>query len=227
MQAHSGGKRLAAERADEPRRVDGRPVAVEDATPEGGRGAVARELLARKRDRLFLDAELARYGDRALEDRVLPLRRRHAQQPTLAKPDVVLEGADGRNRPVRRARDRESSLRAEHVAKAREARPVTVEKPAVPPARPDPATRRLEHDHVEGRITSLQLECRPEPRETAADDRDVGGRVTVERGLLGIGRRLLEPPWLRVPRGYGRRWSSSHASASVSPSTSTMRSNSA
>ena len=113
---------------------------------------------AEERYRLLLDAELARGGDRAVEDRVLRLRRRHAQQPTLAEPDVVLQGAHGRDRPIRRPRDRESPLGAEHVAEAGEARPVAVEEAAVPPARPDPATRSLEHDDVERRVTPLQLE---------------------------------------------------------------------
>ena len=125
----------------------------------------------------------------------------------------MLERAHGRDRPVRRPRDRESPLGAEHVAKAGEARPVAVEEAAVPPARPDPATRRLEHDHVERRVTPLQLDRGPETREAAADDRDVGGRVAVERGLLGIGRRLLEPPGVGEPGRY-RRCSSFHASAS-------------
>jgi hypothetical protein len=73
-----------------------------------------------------------------------------------------------------------------------------VKEAAVPPARPAAALVRLEHDDVERRIALLQRERRPEPRVAAADDRDVGFGVTVERrrrlAAEPRGERFLQPP---------------------------------
>ena len=118
--------------------------------------------------------------------------RRAAAHPRAARRRARERARPGWRR--RRARDSECPLGSEHVAEAREARPVAVEEAAVPPAGADPATRGLEHDDVQRGLPPLQLERRPEAGEAAADDGDVGPRVALERGLLGIRRRVLEPP---------------------------------
>ncbi len=171
--------------------MHGRPVAEEDAAPEGRRRAVPRHFLAGQRNRLLLDSELTSDSERTVEDPVLRGRRRDPQQPTLAEPHVLAEGAHGGDRPIRCASDRERSLGAEHIAEARQARPVAVEEAAVAATGPDPAARGLEHDHVQPGLPPLQLERRPEPGEAGADDGHVGLRVAVERGLLRVLGRLL------------------------------------
>src|SRR4029450_4362540 len=93
VQPHAGCQRLPPQRADELRRVHRGTVAVEDATPERGRGASARKLCPRQGKRLLPDAELVRNGDGAVENRVLRRRRGDPQQSAYAKPDVLLESA--------------------------------------------------------------------------------------------------------------------------------------
>jgi hypothetical protein len=57
-----------------------------------------------------------------------------------------------------------------------------------------PADALLEHDHVERRILLDQRKGRPETREPAPDDRDVGLRVAVQRRRRLDRPGLLEPP---------------------------------
>src|SRR5439155_23475685 len=129
--------------------------------------------------------------------------RRDAQPPTPARPPVdpapLAELADPGNDPVRDPRERERSLVAEPLAKPREVAPVAMHEPAVAAARTSAALVRLEHDDAQVGVTLLQRERRPEARVAAADDRDVGLCVTVERrGRLRVtplgGERLLQPP---------------------------------
>jgi hypothetical protein len=73
-----------------------------------------------------------------------------------------------------------------------------VAEPSVAPARAAAALVGLEDYDVEPGLAFLQRERGPEPRVAAADDRDVGLGVTLERrrGLAveACGERLLEPP---------------------------------
>jgi hypothetical protein len=74
-----------------------------------------------------------------------------------------------------------------------------VHEAAVPAARPPAAFVRLEHDDAQVRIALLQRERRPEARVAAADDRDVGIGIALQRRcrfrLTAFGgERLLEPP---------------------------------
>jgi len=73
-----------------------------------------------------------------------------------------------------------------------------VQEAAVAPARPPAALLGLEHDHLERRIALPQGERGPEPGESAADDRDVGLDVTLERwrgvAAEACGAGLLQPP---------------------------------
>jgi hypothetical protein len=76
--------------------------------------------------------------------------------------------------------------------------PVAVAEAAVAPARAVAALVRLEDDDVEAGLAFLQCERRPETRVAAADDRDVGLGVTLERrrrlAAEAGGQRLFEPP---------------------------------
>jgi hypothetical protein len=72
--------------------------------------------------------------------------------------------------------------------------PVAVDEAAVAAARAEPALLGFEEDDVEARLALLQCKRGPEAGVAAADDRDVGLGVTVERRrrLDGIG--YVEPP---------------------------------
>jgi len=104
------------------------------------------------------------------------------------------EGAHPRNDRLGDPSDLERALVTEFVAQARQVAPVAVDEAAVAAARAEPALLGLEKDDVEARLALLQRERGPEAGVAAADDRDVGLGVTVERrrGLDRIGR--VEPP---------------------------------
>jgi len=73
-----------------------------------------------------------------------------------------------------------------------------VTEAAVAPARAAAALVCLEDDDVEPGLAFLQRERGPEPCVAAADDRDVGLGVTLERrrrlAAEAGGQRLFEPP---------------------------------
>jgi hypothetical protein len=69
-----------------------------------------------------------------------------------------------------------------------------VDEPAVAAARAEAALLRLEQDDVEIRIALLQGKRRPEARVAAADDRDVGLGVPLQRRRALNRAGLLEPP---------------------------------
>jgi len=76
-----------------------------------------------------------------------------------------------------------------------------VDESAVAAARAAPTLAGLEQDDVERRLALLQGKRRPEPGVAAADDRDVGVGVAVERRRRPSaepgGERLLDPPGRR------------------------------
>jgi hypothetical protein len=85
-----------------------------------------------------------------------------------------------------------------------------VEEAAVPSARPLAARGRLEEDDPRRRLALADRERRPEPGVAAADDRDVGVGVALERRRRLDRRRLVEPPGtarLRYGARRGWRWS--------------------
>ena len=81
--------RGALQREREPRGLHDRAVAEEDAAAEARRVDPLAQLGRPERDRLLLDTQLTRRPQRALDDRVLRLRRRDLEQPALAQPDVL------------------------------------------------------------------------------------------------------------------------------------------
>jgi hypothetical protein len=83
---------------------------------------------------------------------------------------------------------------SELVAQARQVAPVTVDKAAVTAARAEPALLRLEEDDIEPRLALLQRERGPEACVAAADDRDVGLGVTLERRRRVDRVGLVKPP---------------------------------
>ena len=177
-------------------------VAQEDALAEDRRGDAGRDLLARERHGLVGEAKLARRLDLVADRVILCRRRRDAQHPALAQPDVdalgLREGAHARDDRLARACDVERGRVAEALSHPRQVRPVAVAEAAVAAARPAAALVGLEDDDVERRLPLLQRERGPEARETAADDGDVRVRVTRERrrGLAAEagGERLVDPP---------------------------------
>jgi hypothetical protein len=76
--------------------------------------------------------------------------------------------------------------------------PVAVTEAAVAPARAAAALVGLQDDDVEPRLAFLQRERGPETRVAAADDRDVGLGLTLERRRRlpaeARGECLFEPP---------------------------------
>ena len=164
VQTDAGGERLAGAgpaRAAPGGRLRRRGRRRRAGTPATSSGAPARRGRAvpppprrRARGRRRPSGRGSRPAPGDVDTRTSPPSRSH----------VVAEAAHSGDRPVRRARDREAPLGAEHVAEAGQARPVAVEEAAVAAARPDPATRGLEHDHVQPGLPPLQLERRPEPR---------------------------------------------------------------
>jgi hypothetical protein len=69
-----------------------------------------------------------------------------------------------------------------------------VDEATVAAAGAEPALVGLEEDDVEARIALLQRERRPEAGVAAADDRDVGLGITLERRRRFDRARLVEPP---------------------------------
>jgi hypothetical protein len=106
----------------------------------------------------------------------------------------LAELPDSGDDPVGRPGDLERALIAELVAKTRQVAPVAVDEAAVAAARAAPALVRLEEDDVEARVALLQRERRPEPGIAAANDRNVGFGVTLQRRRRLFCARLLEPP---------------------------------
>jgi hypothetical protein len=107
---------------------------------------------------------------------------------------LLAEGTNPRDDCLGDPGDLARSLVAELVAQTRQIAPVAVDETAVAAARADPALLGLEENDVETGLALLQRKRGPEAGVAAADDRDVGLRVTVERrrGLDGICR--VEPP---------------------------------
>ena len=82
---------------------------------------------------------------------------------------------------------------------------------AVSPAGAEADRARLENDDLAPRIVGLRMESRPQPREPAADDAEVGLARPVER-RLGLARRQVVEPERphdrageRCPLGLGGR----------------------
>lgn len=146
-------------------------------------------------DRLVGHAELGRHGDRVVDVLVLSRRRRDEEQPAFLEPDVFAERAHRADRAVRGARRLECPLGPERLVEPPKRRPVAVQKAAVACARPGAARLRFEDDRRDAPL--LQRPRRPEPRQTAADHRD----VRVDRPVQGrrdlVGRRFEHPPGRR------------------------------
>src|SRR5262249_54039113 len=102
--------------------------------------------------------------------------------------------------PLRGASDVDCALVAEPLPQPRQMAPVAVAEAAVAATRAAAALLGLEHDDVEPGVAVLQRERGPETGVPAADDRDVGLGVTLERrrGLATEPRRerLSQPPGL-------------------------------
>ena len=130
----------------------------------------------------------------------------------------LAERADPGNDRLGDPRDLERASVAELLLQARQVAPVAMDEAAVAAARAESALVGLEEDDVETRLARLQRERRPEAGVAAADDRDIGVGVTLERRRRLYGIRLLEPP----DPAYIR----CQASASTSPRIPTSSSNS-
>src|SRR5581483_8481036 len=202
VQLDAGVENRSSQRVHQQPRVHRRAVAEEDAPPEGGRRAAARDLLGRERDRLVGMSDGRGSLDGSFHRGVLARRGGDHEHAALAQPNV---GAPcGRKRPHSRddrlagAREPDGVLSAEQRHSGRDRRPVAVEEPAVAAARPGAADLRLDEDDPQVRSALPQRERRPEPRIAAPDDDDVGGRLASEGRRLdrlrGGGERLLEPP---------------------------------
>jgi hypothetical protein len=100
---------------------------------------------------------------------------------------ALAEVANPRDDAVARTCDRQRAFVAEALAQSRQVAPVAVDEAAVSPARPEAALLCFEHDHRQVRVALLQGQRRPEPGVAAADDRDVGLELALER------RRRLGP----------------------------------
>ncbi len=202
----------------EPRGLDDRTVAEEDAAAEARGVDPLAQLDRPERDRFLLDPQLARRPQRVLDDRVLMLGRRDLEQPALTQPDVLASLLDevahrGHDR-ARGMRELERGAVAEHRPESRERRPVAVEEAAVAAARPVPDLARLEHRDAQRGIALAEGESGPEPRVPAPDDGDVhverAGEGRCDR-LGSVRPRLLEPPrrprrqgWCQAPRSHRR-----------------------
>ena len=191
VQLDAGVERSAAQRADEPRRLDGRRVGEADAAAEDRRDRRARPdrracsgtpSSAAARTAPSTAASCAAVVDTSS----IPPRRSQTSSPsasTAASAPSEARGEDERSRR-RRARERRRGERA----------PVRLEEAAVPPARPVADVLGLEHDDAQRGIAAPQRQRRPEPGVAAADDRDVRLGVAGERRRLRIGRSLVQPP---------------------------------
>ena len=172
------GERGGAQRAGEPRRLDGRAVAEEHGAAKARRADAGATSSAESATASSGTPRLGRGAHGLLHRLVLSGRRRDLQVAALLEPDVgaarLAERADGRDDRVGAARDGERGLVPEDGAKACEVRPVAVEESAVAAARAPAADLRLEQDDAGGRVVLLDRERRPEPRVPAADHRDVG-----------------------------------------------------
>jgi hypothetical protein len=96
-----------------------------------------------------------------------------------------------------------------------------VEKAAVPATRPGAARLGLEDDRAQRRLPLLQSERSPETGETAPDDANVGGDITLERRRRGERPSLVEPPRNRPERRdaqavlWRRIWTSTFVSIPI------------
>ena len=206
VQLDSRGEHLAAQRTDEPRRLDGRALPEEHTAPKHRRGDARRELALVERDRFCRRAELFGRADGVVDRRILRRRRRDHQHPALAQPDLRSEPPDGADDSLAGPRQLQRAGVSQRRAKAGDARPVTVQEAAVAAARAGPAAVGLEHDDTCGRLALSQRERGPETREAAADHAHFCREVVLQRRrtrlravLLGLG----EPP-RRQRRLHGR-----------------------
>ena len=162
-----------AQRADEPRRLDGRRVGEANAAAEERRDAGLDSAGAP-----LGDAELGRGPDRA--------RRPPRPAPPSSRPRACRRGAARRPRRAPRPRERalggagedERRVVAEPRAQARERAPVRLEEAAVPAARPEADVLGLEHDDTQRR------------------DRGAGASAP-SRGRCSRRRRSRRPPSAR------------------------------
>ncbi len=171
VEPHARRERLAAKRADEPGRLDGGAVAVEDAAAEERRAAARRHLVPTERDRLA-PRHRARARppsiDRGSRRAPRPSRLEAALLREATRPPRAL--ARRRSRRRRRARPR-APRRGRRARTSGQARPVAVEEATVPSARTDPATFCLEYDDVEPgarSFSSIAVQSPVQPPPTIA-----------------------------------------------------------
>ena len=109
-------------------------------------------------------------------------------------PCVSQKSRDLVDRRLRAARHAQRVRRAAQADERRELRPPGEDEAAVSPRGAAAADVLLEHDDVARGLEPLDPEGRPEPDVAAAQDRDVGARVALERRRVRrVARDLLEP----------------------------------
>src|SRR5439155_15572857 len=169
----------------EPRRLDGRGDPLQRAAEEERRVAARPDLVSGKRRDLLGRSELSRRLDGRLRRAHLRGRRRHAQLGWRAIPgvDLVLAApvADSVHRILGRAADGERGGVTRALPKDLDVAPERLAEASVPPARAVPAESGLEKDDIRARLEVEKVPRRPEAEIAAADDRDVGTRVPLER----------------------------------------------
>ena len=96
-------------------------------------------------------------------------------------PVVATELADRGYRLGGRVGHAKRLLVAAQMLELQDLAPHAHHEPAVAPARTTPAHVSLDENDVEVRCVLLQPKCRPETRETAPDDADIGVILVLER----------------------------------------------
>ena len=172
-------------------------------TPLRKRGESHRRLtsLGVEQRGLLFDAERSHGLDRTLDAGVFGLAGRDLEHAALAEPDVLAvalaERAHRRHDAGRSVCELQRGTVSQHASERRQRRPVAMQEPSVPAARPVADLACLEQRHGERGVALAQREGRPEPRVPTADDRDVHVDRPVERRrylCASVDSRLLEPP---------------------------------
>ncbi len=158
---------------------------------------------------LLRRTDLGACVDRLVEVPDLGVAGRHVERRRRVEPGVdafgLAERADAAHATLRRPDDLERPLVADAVTEDGEVVPEGRDEATVAPARTVPCKPCLEHDHVGLGRELLELPGRPHPEVAAADDRDVGRSVPLERTSRLHRPGVLEPPAVpRVPHAFHR-----------------------
>ncbi len=108
---------------------------------------------------------------------------------------AIAERPDGPHRVLGRAQKTHALLAPADFQQRGRLRHPGHGETAVAAARAGPAQIRFDDGDVDGSVATLDLERRPKPGESAADDTDIGAQIVIQgnrRRRLGV-ERLLEP----------------------------------